>query len=124
MTKNPKFDEGSTAHKHVPGPTDAAAPSGADAESMPMGMTGTSPQSGDPDQKSTHVSPKTVEAVLPDGSPKFADPGKQAKAPKPKAGKYRVLSPIRTGGKTHEAGAEIELDADEAASLGENVESV
>ncbi len=114
-----KIEEGSTAHKQVPAPTESGPAGG--SENMPMGMTGQA-SGGDPDQKSTHVAPKTVESNLPDGSPRFADPGKVAPKTKAKAGTYRVLSAIRTGGKTYEAGAEVELDADEASSLGGNVE--
>ena len=122
--------EGSTAHKQVPGDVDAGGASNADGP-MPMGMTGTD-GGPDPDQKSTHVSPKTVESSLPDGSPKFADPGKTKRGAKASAGRYEVVSPITTavGGvdakgikkaKRFEPGDVVELDADEAESLGASV---
>jgi hypothetical protein len=116
-----KPKEGSTAHKQVPGDTSAAVDAGTGP--MPMNMTGKPASSPpDPDQKSSRVPPKTVETNLPDGSQSFADPDKPRKASKAKAGTYRVLSPVKTGGTMYDVGAEVELDAAEAASLGDNIE--
>lgn len=131
--KTPKT--GSTAHQSVPGDVDQAGVGNTDG-SMPMGMLGTaSSGDGDPDQKSTHVPPKTVESTLPDGSPKYVDPGAAPKkAKKPAASgtaKYeavgRVVVPVKNDAgevirtKTVEAGEELDLDAETAESLGENI---
>lgn len=119
-----KIEEGSTAHQKVHGDaaTDAGGPMG-------MGMTGTD-AAKDPDQKSTHVKPNTVESTLPDGSPKYADPVKSKPATRSKrTGRYEVVTRISTataynsdGVATKRAAFEpgdvIELDADEAESLG------
>lgn len=116
-----KNDEG-TGHKQEPAPTDAVVgnPDGA----MPMGMTGAT-NDGDPDQKSTHNAPKTVESNLPDGSPKYADAGKAAKKTVASAGKYEAVSRFTTKVddkvRTVEAGELVELEADEAQSLGASV---
>lgn len=125
-----KPEEGPTGHRHESAP--AGGPAGGTSESMPMGMTGTS-GSPDPDQKSTHVKPSTVESNLPDGSPKYADPGKAKPARKgSKGGRYEVVSRISTATELDEKGKAvksgsfepgdiIELDAEEAASLGDAV---
>jgi hypothetical protein len=122
-----KIEEGSTAHKHEPAP--AGGPPGGGSESMPMGMTGLT-SGGDPDQKSTHVKPNTVESTLPDGSPKYADPVKSKPATRTKrTGRYEVVTRVSTatafnsdGVATKRAAFEpgdvVELDADEAESLG------
>jgi|GEM_PF-5750876 len=131
MSKN-KIEEGSTAHKQEPAPVNAGV--GGGSENMPMGMTGIG-GGGDPDQKSTHVPPNTVESNLPDGSPKFADPAKAKSRParrSARGGKYEVVSRITTAtafdrdGKTtktgtFEPGDIVELDAEEAESLGDAV---
>lgn len=124
-----KIEEGPTGHKQEPAPAGGAPGT---SESMPMGMTGLS-GGGDPDQRSTHVKPNTVESNLPDGSPKFADPGKVKPARKTaRGGRYEVVSRISTATAfnnegvatkraTFEPGDIVELDADEAASLGDAV---
>jgi len=112
-----------TGHKHVPGDLDQPALGNADGAS-PMGMTGAT-GGPDPDQKSTHVAPKTVESNLPDGSPKYADAGKVEKKAAAKAGKYEVVNRISTKvdgkAKSYEAGEFVELEAAEAESLGESI---
>lgn len=125
-----KIEEGSTAHRVEPAPAGGAPGGGTDA--MPMGMTGTAAPA-DPDQKSTHVKPNTVESTLPDGSPKYADLGKTKPARKTsRGGRYEIVSRISTAtgydnqGRvsrrgTFEPGEIVELDADEAASLGDAV---
>jgi hypothetical protein len=88
-----------------------------------------------PDQKSTQVKPSTVEANLPDGSQTFADPAKGKAKParkSAKGGAYEVVNRISTAtaydkdGRatkrgTFEPGDVIELDAEEAESLGDAV---
>lgn len=133
MSKN-KIEEGSTAHQRDPAPA-GGAPGG---ETMPMGMTGTGGP-GDPDQKSTHVPPNTVESNFPDGSPRYADKpkGKAKPATRKNAarGKYEVVNRISTATAfnehgvaikraTFEPGDVIDLDVDEAESLGDNVKPV
>lgn len=122
-----KIEEGSTAHKAEPAPAGGAP--GGGTETMPMGMTGTSAPA-DPDQRSTHVKPNTVESTLPDGSPKYADPRKTKPARKTsRGGHYEIVSRISTATAfnsegvatkraTFEPGDVVELDADEAESLG------
>jgi hypothetical protein len=119
-----KFDEfGQTGHKQAPADDSAKQAPGDDA--MSMGMTGKD-GGPDPDQKSTHVAPKTAEATLPDGSPKYVD------APPPKArsgptvdGRYEVVGRIsvKVDGKPKifEPGEFVELEAAEATSLGSSV---
>ena len=117
-----------TGHKQETGNVDAGLSRGEGA--MPMGMTGGA-GGADPDQKSTHNSPKTVESTLPDGSPKFADPGatgapKSTKRGTPgKAGKYEAVNRFTTkigdARRTVEPGEVVELEADEAASLGDSI---
>lgn len=126
-----KIEEGPTAHKHENAPTDAGA-GVPGSENMPMGMTGTM-GGGDPDQKSTHVKPKTIESNLPDGSPRYADPGKQKPARRTnRGGRYEVVRRISTATQfnsegvatkrgTFEPGDIIELDVDEANSLGDSL---
>lgn len=124
-----KIEEGSTAHKAEPAP--AGGPAGGPTDQMPMGMTGApAVGGGDPDQKSTHVPPNTVESTLPDGSPKYADAPKAQPARKSaKGGRYEVVARISTATQydsegratkraVFEPGDIIELDAEEAASLG------
>lgn len=112
-----------TGHKQDPSGTDAGVTPNADG-SMAMGMTGID-GGADPDQKSTHNAPKTIESTLPDGSPKFADAPKGGKKASAKAGKFEVVSRISTKvdgrSKTFEIGEIVELEAGEAESLGENV---
>jgi hypothetical protein len=116
-----KHDE-STGHKQEPsGDANVVGnPEGA----MPMGMTGTT-SDGDPDQKSTKVAPNTVESTLPDGSPKFADPGASAQKSAAKAGKYEAVTRFTTSvdgsSKTVEPGEIVDLEAAEAESLGDAV---
>lgn len=126
-----KIEEGPTAHKQEPAPA-GGGPGG--AEGMGMGMTGAA-AGRDPDQKSTHVMPNTVESNLPDGSPKFADPGKAKASParrRKAGGRYEVVSRISTATAFNsenvatkrgvfEPGDVIELDDDEAVSLGDAV---
>lgn len=126
MSTKSKIEEGSTAHKSEPLGVDAGG--GTTSGAAPMGMTGTA--GGDPDQKSTHVKPNTVESTLPDGSPKYADPAKAKPARKStRGGRYEVVSRITTATAfdsegvatkraTFEPGDIIELDAEEADSLG------
>lgn len=144
-----KIVEGPTGQQHVPPdqPLDAA-PVDTAGGPMPMGMTGKPPADGmhpDPDQKSTHVKPKTVEGVLPDGSPKYMDhdaegaPKKRGarRATTAKAGTYRVTGPstVRaptgynedgtvSGSKYFAPGEELELSAEDAASLEGHIEPV
>lgn len=119
-----------TGHKHVPGELDQPALGNKDG-SMPMGMTGTASGEGDPDQKSTHNAPSTVESNLPDGSPKFMDDEskERERKRKTKAGRYRVLSPIqvatsepdsvtrRRKSKVYQAGDVVELSQLDAESF-------
>jgi hypothetical protein len=138
--KKHEEQQGSTAHKTEPGATQAGEPSG--DEPMPMGMLGGAPaeRKKDPDQKSTHVAPATVETTLPDGSPTYADPGTRPakvatkRGTEGKAGRYEVVSRIstarydrdgnRAGSSVHEPGDVVELDADEAGSFGDAIKPV
>ncbi len=112
-----------TGHKQEPGNVEGALGASSDG-ALPMGMTGAA-SDGDPDQKSTHNAPKTIESTLPDGSPRFADAGKGGKKAPAKTGKFEVVARIKTkvGGKakTLEAGELVELEADEAESFGDSV---
>lgn len=130
MIKKNDEKDAPTGHKHVPGDLDQPAAGNPDG-TMPMGMTGAD-GGADPDQKSTHNAPATVESNLPDGSPKFQDAKAGKKVGAAKAGKYEVVSRISTKAAagdstkrnqtmTHEPGAIVELDAAEAASLGDSV---
>lgn len=114
---------GQTGHKQVPGDVTPGAPDNA-TDALPMGMTGAA-GGADPDQKSTHKAPKTVESTLPDGSPKFADPEAVKAKPAAKTGKYVVVSRIITKvdgkSKTFEPEQEVELEAAQAESLGDAV---
>jgi hypothetical protein len=125
--------EGSTAHQSVPGDVEVTGAPGDGA--MPMGMLGdaSSATGGDPDQKSTHVPPKTVESTLPDGSPKYMDPPaapKKKKASGSGTARYETVGRViiaetdddgekRT--RMVEPGEVIELDEKTATSLGENL---
>jgi hypothetical protein len=134
-----KIVEGSTAHERVPPDQSLDAGGAGDGGPMPMGMAGKVPPDAmnpDPDQKSTHVKPKTVQGVLPDGSPKFMDPEAAPETKRLKAGKYRVVGPGSVSVPVYDGqgnvvstkilrpGEETELDAEDATSLGPNVEPI
>lgn len=88
-----------------------------------------------PDQKPTQVKPNAVESTPSDGSPKVADPAKGKAKPARKSaegGAYEVVNRISTAtaydkdGRatkrgTFEPGDIVDLDAEEAASLGDAV---
>lgn len=119
-------EERDTAHKHEAAPTDQAAPGGSPGAPMPMGMTGAMTPTQDPDQKSTHNTPQTVESNLPDGSPKYADAGSQPQQGTQKqAGKYEAVNRFTTkvgdNVRVVEPGEVVELKGDEATSLGDNI---
>lgn len=133
MASNKKDEtpkEGSTAHQSVPGELDTPGVTGDGP--MPMGALGNaSSAGGDPDQKSTHVPPVTVESTLPDGSPTYRDaPAKPKKKAAVAAGKFEAVGRVTVlvtdedgekRSKTYEPGDSFELDAKQAESLGENI---
>lgn len=124
-----------TGQKQEPGPINTGGAGNADG-SMPMGMLGGAPGpgEGDPDQKSTHNAPKTVESNLPDGSPKFMDASRVKRMKgRSSAGMFEVVSPIRVAvgeldsetrrrpTQTHQPGDIVELSELDAESLGDAI---